>query len=129
MEKAEVMGYLSLGVFVAILVFSIYTLNFKTTGLAVFSQNDLSSFNVAGATFENVSYNSNLSAIALDENQTSGLYTSKIYDAENNSLWNNLTWTGTGTPSFEVRNCTDSSCSNSSFASADLNNLNLTGQY
>lgn len=129
MEKAEVMGYLSLGVFVAILVFSIYTLNFKTTGLAVFSQNDFSSFNVSGATFENASYNSNLSAIALDENKTSGLYTSQIYDAGNNSVWNNFTWTGAGTPSFEVRNCTDASCSNSSFVSADLNNLNLTGQY
>ncbi len=129
MEKAEVMGYLSLGVFVAILVFSIYTLNFKTTGLAVFSQNDFSSFNVSGATFENVSYNSNLSAIALNENQTFGSYTSQIYDAENNSAWNNLTWTGAGTLAFEVRNCTDASCSNSSFSSADLNNLNLTGQY
>ena len=58
MERAEVMGYLSLGVFVAILVFSIYTLNFKTTGFAVFSQNDSASFNVSGAAFENVSYHS-----------------------------------------------------------------------
>jgi hypothetical protein len=70
-------------------------------------------------------------------NQTSGTYTSKIFDAnetgelgaEDSVAWNNLTWQGSEELIFEVRNCDSADCANVSFASADLNALNLSGQY
>lgn len=109
----------------------VYLFNLNLTGFAVFEQNDQSAFDAG--TYDAVVYDSNLSAVVLDSNHTSGTYTSEIFDAGNNSLWNNLTWVGTvpgnTTLDFEVRACSLSDCSNTSFVSADLNALNLTSQY
>lgn len=98
-----------------------------STGFAVFDQQDQTGF--GEGVYENVFYDANLSAIVLSVNQTSGDYTSKIFDAGNNSVWNNLTWQGQGILDFQVRACSSSNCSNSNFSSVDLININLTSQY
>ena len=116
-------GLLAVGVFLAV-----YYLNLGITGFAVFEQNNAAAFN-EGA-YENVFYDSNSSAVVLSPNQTSGAYTSKVFDAGSSVNWNNLTFVGSNTLTFQVRACASGTCANESFFSvADLNNLNLTTQY
>lgn len=111
-------------------ILSVYYLNLKTTGFAVFEQNAESAFNEG--TYSNVLYDSNASAVILDSgsNASSGTYTSKVFDSANNATtWNNLTWQGTNV-TFEVRGCTDSNCSTENFTTpGNLNNLSFVGQY
>lgn len=116
------LGLLAVGVFLAA-----YFLNLGLTGFAVFQQNTAENFNEG--VYENVVYDQNLSAVILSPNQTSGIYTSKVFDAGSNVNWNNLSFTGSEEITFQVTTCSDVSCSDASFSSADLNNLNFTGQY
>ncbi len=100
---------------------------FTGTGFAVYEQNNAESFNVSGAVFENVTYNE--TAIVLEINQTSGAYTSQIFDSNNtNASWNNLTFLGVNVD-FEIRACESSDCANESFSPANFEDLNLTSQY
>jgi len=109
--KREVNIALSAILVVAIALVTVYYFSPSSTGFAVFNQQSQSDFN---GTYDNVVYDANLSAIVLQENQTVGTYTSQIFDASNDSLWNNLTWVGTGDLSFEVRACGSSDCVNDS---------------
>ncbi len=127
MEKKEVAVYLYLGVLIVASLLAIYFFNLQLTGFAVYQQNNQTAFNEG--VYENVSYDANASAVILTTNQTSGVYTSKVFDANGSAIWNNLTWIGNGTLVFEVRSCFNIGCSNSSFSVANLNNLNLSGQY
>ena len=96
------------------------------TGFAVFQQQDNTSFDLG--TYNNLEYNG--SAVVLSANQTSGIYTSEIFDAGNDSTWEGLVWAGQGNISFQIRNCSVANCANESFVTAsDLNNLNSTSQY
>lgn len=122
--KKEVQ-YLAVLAVLALGVAALYYGGTSLTGFAVFDQSSQDDFN---GTYENVFYNSNLSAIIVNTNQTNGTYTSQIFDAGNESSWNNLTFVGNDL-TFEVRSCEDSGCSNESFSNASLGNLNLTGQY
>ena len=125
--KREVAAYLIVGALVAIGVLFLYSVSVEFTGQVVLEQQTQTEFDFGNYT--NVVYDENLSAIILDVNQTSGTYTSKIFDSGNDSVWNNLTWVGSEALVFEVKACSSSDCANESFASADLNNLNLTAQY
>ena len=127
MVKREAVVYLYLGILILGALLAVYFFNLQLTGFAVFQQSNQAAFDEG--TYENVEYDVNDSIIILSANQTSGTYTSKIFDANGSATWNNLTWTGTGDLEFEVRSCSSADCSNSSFASGDLNNLNLPGQY
>lgn len=127
MVKKEVAVYLYLGILIIAAFLAIYLFNIPFTGFAVFEQNSQVSFDEG--TYENVFYDINTSSIILEENKTVGEYSSKIFDAAESTTWTNLTWTGTGSLEFEGRVCSDSTCSNGSFSSIDLNNINLTGQY
>ena len=110
---------------VAVAVLTVYYFNLGPTGFAVFDQNTQTAFDEG--TYTNTIYNG--SAVVLAVNQTSGAYTSKIFDAGSSAMWNNLTSQGNNI-TFEVRNCNTASCSDANFtAVSDLNNLNLSGQY
>jgi hypothetical protein len=128
--RKEFSLYLFVGLLIVGTFLAVYYLGVGLTGFAVLGESG-SGFN---GTFENTLYDSGTSAVVLSSNQTSGAYTSKIFDANASVNWNSLTSQKT-TPantsiSFEVRNCSTSDCSGSSFVSlSDLSNLNLTGQY
>lgn len=100
-----------------------------STGLAVFDQQDQTGFDLG--TYNNLEYNG--SSVVLSVNQTTGTYTSQVFNAGNDSTWNNLTWTGQGDLAFEVKACSSLDCNESFEAVADLDNLitftNLTSQY
>lgn len=130
--RKEVSTYLFVGLLLVATFLAVYYLNAGFTGFAVLGE----SGNGFNGTFQNTLYNSNLSAVVLDSstNATSGTYTSKIFDAGSSAYWNNLTsekvTPENTTVSFQVRNCSLTDCSNSSFANvSDLSNFNLTGQY
>lgn len=127
MKREGVVAYFIGVVLVAISILAVYLFNLPITGFAVFDQKTQNDFNLG--VYENVGYDENTSTIFLLENETYGIYTSAIFDANESAIWNNLTWSGTGNLIFEVRNCSNENCSDSSFASFDLDNLNLVGQY
>ena len=114
---------------VAAAILTVYYLNVGLTGFAVFSQADDASFFGAGnyTSYENVTWSG--SAVVLTENKTSGIYTSKVFNAGSSVTWNNLTSQGSGA-AFEVRSCSTADCSNANFTTiSNLSNLNLPGQY
>ncbi|HEA46194.1 MAG TPA: hypothetical protein ENH99_00220 [Candidatus Pacearchaeota archaeon] len=67
-----------------------FVLNIQFTGLVVFDQSNQTHFDEG--TYVNTTYNG--SAIVLNESQTNGKYTSKIFDAGEESSWDSLTWNG-----------------------------------
>ena len=75
--KKEVLIYFYVGILILGAIFAVYLFNLQLTGFAVFEQNTNATF--AEGTYSNVKYNG--SAIVLSANQTSGTYTSKIFDA------------------------------------------------
>ncbi|TSC65267.1 MAG: hypothetical protein G01um101477_551 [Candidatus Doudnabacteria bacterium Gr01-1014_77] len=127
--RKEVGVYLSVGALVVLGIFIAYLLNVSLTGFAVLQQQSQSDFDQG--TYSNALYNG--SAVVLSPNQTSGTYTSKVFDATSSVTWNNLTWQSSQPAStsisFEVRVCSSANCSDGTFAIANTNNLNLTGQY
>ena len=91
MEKKETLVYLYLGVLIVGALLAIYLFNLQLTGFAVFEQNTCAAFNEGVYT----NYTScNGSSVILDANQTSGIYTSKVFDASQSVSWNSLSWQG-----------------------------------
>ncbi|MFH1311314.1 MAG: hypothetical protein ABIH65_02825 [Nanoarchaeota archaeon] len=124
MERKEVLIYFYVGIFILAAIFAAYLFNLNLTGFAVFEQNTNVTF--SEGTYSNVEYNG--SAIVLSANQTTGIYTSKIFNANESVTWNTLTWEGQGNLTFEIRSCS-AVCSNESFITANLANLNLSSRY
>ncbi len=91
MEKRHI-AVISLSLVIAVVfIFSLLYLNQSgITGLAVFTQDDETDFNEG--TYSNTEFSSG--AVRLSPGQTSGTYTSKIFDAGADAVWNNLTWGG-----------------------------------
>src|SRR3970282_1749006 len=106
---------------------AIYYLNLGLTGLVIYEQNDVAAFNEG--TYQNVLYDENLSAVVLDDNQTTGSYTSKVFDASGEVSWDNITFEGSDALDFEATTCSNANCSDASFSSVDLASMNMTGQY
>lgn len=100
--KREVGVYLSVGILVAVGLFSLYFFDLGFTGFVVFDE-AVSGFN---GTFENVVYNG--SAVVLSSGQASGTYTSEVFDANTSLQWNTIVWQG-GAP-----NSTDNPVTNES---------------
>jgi hypothetical protein len=127
--KKEVRLYIFSTLLISAVFLAAYYFTVGPTAFAVFEQSGNSSFFGSGnySSFENVSWNG--SAVVLNENQITGSYVSRIFDANETVLWNNLSWTGSETLSFEIRSCSDISCSDINFSSANLTNLNATTRY
>lgn len=127
--KENMKREVSISIFaVLILAVSLLTVSYlriNPTGFAIFGQQAQADFNQGNYT--NLTYNG--SAVVLSANQTTGTYTSPIFDSGNTSTWNNMTTQGSNGLSFNVRSCSVSNCSDSNFTSANLGNLNLTGRY
>ncbi|MGA2130615.1 MAG: hypothetical protein ABSG05_03340 [Candidatus Pacearchaeota archaeon] len=102
-------------------VFMISYLHFSPTGFAIL-QGDQT--NLSQGTFVNTAYNG--SSVVLSGNQTTGTYTSKIFDAGNTSTWNNLTVQGSSNLVFNARICSVSDCSDHNFSTIDITNMNLS---
>ena len=100
--RKEVGVYFTLAVLVGVVFFLAYSFDLQFTGFAVFDE-AVSGFNGVP---ENVFHNG--SAFVLSSNQTSGTYTSEIFDANDSTQWNTLSWEG-GVP-----NSTDNSVTNES---------------
>lgn len=101
-----------------VFLLAFFQTGFPGTGFAVFGENSTTGFNVDG--MENVYYNNSLSAVVLNESQTSGTYTSQIFNAVNSSVWNNLTWAGSVSGNaffvFQVTSCDIDDCSDANFS-------------
>jgi photosystem II stability/assembly factor-like uncharacterized protein len=96
MEKRDIAKWLALYLIFLSLLLGLFFLRHSTlTGFAVFQQQG-SGFD-EGA-YENTTYNG--SAVILSEENLSGIYTSRVFDADGDTTWNNLTWTGSQ-PSIE----------------------------
>ncbi|MDP3992001.1 MAG: hypothetical protein Q8P79_00635, partial [Nanoarchaeota archaeon] len=128
--RREVSASIFAVLIVAAAILTVYYLNVGPTGFAIFSQNDNGAFFGAGnyTSYENVTWSGSAVVLNSSANATSGTYTSKVFDAGSSATWNNLTSEGSGV-TFEVRSCSAADCANVSFSSANLGNLNLTGQY
>ncbi|MBU0898867.1 MAG: hypothetical protein KKB03_00815, partial [Nanoarchaeota archaeon] len=62
-------------------------------GFVVWQAGNQSSFDEG--TYANVFYNTTGGFLQLNTTETSGTYTSVVFDAESNSTWNNMSWTET----------------------------------
>jgi hypothetical protein len=94
-EKGDLLRYLIIGVVLIILIGLLLVIRWKTgfsviTGYAVYEQGNQTEFN--SGTYVNTTYNG--SAIVLAGSNLTGSYISKIFDAGNDAIWNNLSYVG-----------------------------------
>lgn len=108
----------------AVLLF-VYLFNLQFTGFVVSEQQT----DFSQGTLDNVIYDSESDILSLNESATSGTYTSITFDAGESVTWNNLTYVGEGDLTFQVRACSDVDCSNETFETVNLENLELVAQY
>lgn len=90
MEIKEVGRYLAVFLAFAFLLFLLVYSRGKLTGFVVFEQPGGS-----GGDFDLGTYNNTIrngSAVILSSGQTTGIYTSKIFNATNDAVWNNISW-------------------------------------
>jgi hypothetical protein len=93
MQKRNLEGYLIVGVaFVLVLLMAFILKNPSLTGFAVFEQPSVSGGNFDNGTYQNTEWNG--SSVVLLSGETSGNYTSKIFDCGSSvgASWNNITW-------------------------------------
>jgi len=91
-------GFFVLMVFIFALIFG----GFRMMGFAIFEQSSQLDFDEG--THSNTEWNG--SAIVLSSEQTSGTYTSKVFDAGAEASWNNISWQGE-MPSVDLLFCVD----------------------
>ena len=77
-------------------LFALFLIGGNLTGFAVFDQNAQGDFD--NGIYYNTEWNG--SAVVLSGNNLSGAYTSEVFDAGADSMWNNLTYSG-GNPNVE----------------------------
>ncbi len=95
-KKSDVFKYLVIGfVFVGLIGF-LFFLNRGFTGYVVYTDDIQGEFDLG--TYSNVEWNG--SAVVLSEDNLTGAYTSQIFDAGADAIWNNISWTG-NEPSLE----------------------------
>jgi len=88
--KQEVIITYSLLFLLVVLILGVLSFfgDFRITGFAIFEQSNQSSFD--RGSYSNTEYNG--SAVILSGSNTSGSYTSKVFDASSGASWNNLSW-------------------------------------
>lgn len=106
MVKRELGAYFAIGLLVFVVAIIAYSLDSGITGFVTFGEDSTTGFD---GEMLNVSFNDSLGAIVLNLNETSGTYTSGVFDVGNESSWNNLTFFGNDL-SFEVKSCSLISC-------------------
>ncbi len=124
MKKRELtITVLSVFIVVVFVLSMVYLRNGNLTGFSVLSANSQSVFN--NGTYANTIYNG--SAIVLSGSNTSGIYTSKVFDAESAAKWNSILWNNSDAKlNLSVRSCDDSACSGESWTNiADVSPQNL----
>ncbi|MAG50655.1 hypothetical protein CL621_03390 [archaeon] len=97
MEKRDVLRYFLIGAIGVVLISILLVLSGGPTGFAIFGDDEQTEFDLG--TYSNVEWNG--SAVVLSSAQTSGTYTSQVFDASNDAVWNNLTWVS-GEPNIEI---------------------------
>ncbi|MEK6845073.1 MAG: hypothetical protein AABX44_02340 [Nanoarchaeota archaeon] len=90
MEGKNILNYLVIFLLFGGFLIFLYFAQGKITGFSVYEQSSQTNFDEG--IYSNTFWNG--SAIVLISGQTSGNYTSKIFDAGINSTWNDLSWTG-----------------------------------
>ena len=92
---------------------------------------NISSHDFANGIFESTKFDSEENAIALD-NSTNGNYTSEIFDAGQEVIWNDMSYSIDLSPNssmdFYIRSCDDANCDGESFVIFD-GSLNVSGRY
>src|SRR3989344_3050966 len=89
-NKFPLFGLIFIIVAMGFFLFFLNIFDFNMTGFAIFSSANSSDFNEG--TYSNILWNG--SAVVLSSGQTSGNYISKVFDAGNIAIWNNLSWQG-----------------------------------
>jgi photosystem II stability/assembly factor-like uncharacterized protein len=89
-KKESVITYLLVSLLIAGGICLLLFLDSGITGFVVFEQDDQSDFDegIYSDTEWNVDH------VGLSSGQTSGIYTSKIFDAGNDAVWNDFSWSG-----------------------------------
>ncbi len=90
MKRESIITSLFIFLFLVGILIFLYFAHGKITGFSVYEQSSQSNFDEG--TYTNINYNG--SAVILNSGQISGNYLSKVFDAQINSTWNNLSWTG-----------------------------------
>jgi len=101
MEKRDAFRYVLIGAIGIVLVSILLVLRGGLTGYLIFEQTEEANFT---GTYLNTTYNG--SAVVLSEDNLTGTYTSQIFDAGENSTWNNLSWVSVK-PNLESFSCVD----------------------
>ncbi len=101
-EKKRVVRYIFLGVICLVLISILVVFNRGPTGYAVYEDSTQGDFD--NGTYINVSYNGG--AVVLVGTNLSGSYASQVFDADGNSVWNNISW-NENEPAFESFFCVD----------------------
>ncbi len=104
MKKERFVTYVFIIIILSVAFSSLYYLKTNMTGFAVLTQGNQSEFDEG--TYNNTEYNG--STIILSGDDLTGTYESKIFDAGNDAIWNNLTWQGSE-PSLTSLFCVDGS--------------------
>ena len=89
-RKEHVVTYLFMFVLIGIAFGGLYFLDVSMTGFAVYEQSSQSEFNLG--IYNRTGYNG--SAVVLSEDNLTGTYTSKVFDAGGEADWNKLIWEG-----------------------------------
>ncbi|MFH1787290.1 MAG: hypothetical protein ABH811_00660 [archaeon] len=84
--KERGINYLIVFIVISVAVLGLFFLNKGLTGFVVFNQDDQTEFDLG--IYTNTEWNG--SAVVLSENNLSGTYISKVFDAEADAVWNNL---------------------------------------
>lgn len=109
--KKGVLGFFGLFLLVALGLFVIQQAHFGgITGFIIFED---SSSDFASGTFENTSYNG--SAVVLSGTNTTGSFTSAVFNATQTAIWNDISWIFSGNALLYVRSCDDIFCENDSW--------------
>jgi hypothetical protein len=135
--RKEVKIYLSVFVLAFLALTIIYFFRLGITGFAIFQESSQADFDQG--TYLNTFYNGSSLILNSSLGLLNGSYTSKIFDANENSSWLNISWQG-GIPEntslvFSVRACLVENCSDSSFQDVgsnqtiNLSSLNLNSRY
>ncbi len=96
-EKGDAIKYSIIGLILAGLIGLLILFQGGPTGYAVFGDDEQAEFDLGN--YSNVEYNG--SDVVLSEDNLTGTYTSQIFDAGNDAVWNNISWVGSK-PNLEI---------------------------
>lgn len=111
MEKRGILNFIIILLLFGGLLIFLYLSQGKITGFSVYEQS--TQLNFDEGTYNSANYNG--SAVVLNSGQTSGNYTSKIFDTTGSSKWNNISWTSSA-----IGELPDNGATETNFGSGNL---------